>query len=115
MTEAKNQRMTVLERFYIEHHWDKLDIDTLSKHTKIQKRSIKRFVDKLKERADKSNAIHKVAEPIKSPPVIPAQDMMARKGVAIMTKSAAELGDEIRKQVKKLPSNCTVKIRENDV
>jgi Holliday junction resolvasome RuvABC DNA-binding subunit len=115
MTEPKNQRMTVLERFYIEHHWKELDIDTLSKHTKIQKRSIKRLVDKLKEKEDKSNMAKKTAPSVAAPPIAPAQDMIARKGIAVMTKSAAEIGDEIRKQVKKINSNCVVEIRESNV
>lgn len=115
MTEAKNQRMTIVEKFYIEHNWESLDIDTLSNHTKIQKRSIKRFIDKLKQKQDKSQMQHKVELAQSTQPVIPAADMIARKGIAIMTKSGAELGDEIRKSVKNLKQNCTVAIRVNDV
>lgn len=115
MTEAKNQRMTIVEKFYIENNWEKLDIDTLSNHTKIQKRSIKRFVDKLKQKQDKSQAQNKIDESQSSNPMVPAQDMIARKGIAVMTKSAAELGDEIRKKVGKINSNCIVKIRQDNV
>jgi|GEM_PF-6891894 len=116
MTEPKNQRMTIVERFYIENNWEILDIDTLSKHTKIQKKSIQRFIEKLKIKKDKSQLEHKAGVAQTSPVTISAQDMIARKGVAIMTKSAAELGDEIRKQVKKNSSqHCTVQIKENNV
>lgn len=116
MTEPKNQRMTIIEKFYIENNWEKLDLDTLSNHTKIQKRSIKKFIDKLKAQKDKSQLAAKIEEVKTSPPVVPAQDMIARKGIAIMTKSASELGDETRRQVKNLVKQCcTVKIRENNV
>lgn len=115
MTEAKNQRMTIVEKFYIENNWETLDVDTLSNHTKVQKRSIKRFVDKLKQKKDKSQMEHKIESPQSTKPMAPAEDMMARKGVAIMTKAAAELGDDIRKKVQKINSNCTVQIRSNNV
>ena len=115
MTEPKNQRMTIVEKFYIENNWEKLDIDTLSNHTKIQKRSIKKMIDKLKAQKDKSQNLNKIDEIKSTPPVIPAQDMISRKGIAIMTKSASELGDEYRKNVKKTNSNCVVNIRpQND-
>lgn len=115
MTEPKNQRMTIVEKFYIESNWEKLDIDTLSNHTKIQKRSIKKLIDRLKQKKDKSQTENKVESSQSAPVLAPAQDMIARKGVAIMTKSAAELGDELRKKVTKISSNCTVKIRQDDV
>jgi hypothetical protein len=115
MTEPKNQRMSIIEKFYIENNWETLDLDTLSNHTKIQKRSVKQYVEKLKKKKDQSQAANKVEQSQATSPIVPAQDMIARKGVAIMTKSAAEIVDEIRKRVKKVNSNCIVKIRENDV
>ena len=115
MTEPKNQRMSIIEKFYIENNWETLDLDTLSNHTKIQKRSVKQYVEKLKKKKDQSQATNKVEQSQATTPIAPAQDMIARKGIAIMTKSAAEIGDEIRKQVKKINSNCVTKIRENNV
>lgn len=111
MTEAKNQRMTIVEKFYIDNNWEKLDVDTLSNHTKIQKRILSKYIEKLKIQKDKSQALHKVEESQSSPPIAPAQDMISRKGIAIMTKGASELGDESRKHIKKINNNCTVKIR----
>lgn len=115
MTDPKNQRMTIVERFYIENNWEKLDIDTLSTHTKVQKRSIAKFIEKLKAKKDKSNAENKIEKSQSTTKIVPAQDMMSRKGIAIMTKSASELGDESRKSVKKIDSHCTVKIRQENV
>lgn len=115
MTDPKNQRMTIVERFYIENNWEKLDVDTLSNHTKIQKRSITKFIEKLKAKKDKSNIENKIEKSQATTPIIPAQDMISRKGIAIMTKAASELGDESRKSVKKIESHCTVQIRQENV
>lgn len=115
MTEAKNQRMTIVEKFYIEQNWETMDVETLSNHTKIQKRSIQKFIEKLKDKKDKSKMDKKVESTQTTTKIYPAQDMMAKRGVAVMTQSASEIGDEYRKSSKKTNPFCVTKIRQEDV
>ena len=99
MTEPKYQRMGKLEKFYIEQNWKHLNVDQLSTDTNVLKKSITKFIDKLKAEEDKSQEEHKLTQS-KSPvtsPLDASKIMSPRKGVAIMSKASSEISDEIRK------------------
>ena len=115
MTEPKYQRMGKLEKFYIEQNWKQLSIDQLSTDTNVLKKSIAKFIDKLKVEEDKSQEEQKLTQS-KSPvtSALDASKMMSpRKGVAIMSKASSEISDEIRKLKRNIPNaNCITTTRE---
>ena len=115
MTEPKYQRMGKLEKFYIEQKWRSLNIDQLSTDTNVLKKSISKFVEKLKAEEDKSQEEKKLAQsksPITSP-LDASKIMSPRSGVAIMSKASSEISDEIRKLKRNIPNdNCVTTTRE---
>lgn len=112
MTEAKYQRMGKLEKFYIEQNWKKLSVQELSKDTNVLVSSVTKFVEKLKAAEDKSSSKSKIMETSVTQ-INATASMVPRKGVAVMTQTASQISDELRKSVVR-PSNSdrVAKIKE---
>ena len=97
-----------VEKYYIENHIDKMEIEDLAKKMNRSLASVKKYAEKLSKQKPKAKE-----EPKKKDG--PATNLFAsNKGSTVMTEAASQYGDETRKFVSresKRAKTCTIKIK----
>ncbi len=96
---TKKGPLSKAESFYIEHHYQTQDIDTLCKELDRAKSLVTSCIEQCKQKV------------IDSEPFNAANQFFSKRGATIMTENASVMSDQVKKNITSKVSNCTTKIK----
>tara|TARA_B100001564_G_scaffold264623_1_gene226190 strand:- start:2436 stop:2732 length:297 start_codon:yes stop_codon:yes gene_type:complete len=97
---AKKGPFSKAERFYIEHHWQELDIEELAADLDRTQKSLEAYIKKTFLKKSSSTAI------------TAGEQFISKKGSTVMTENASTISDAKRRRPTLNPS-CVRKIKHD--